>query len=223
MSFIRLSGISKSYPDGENRLNHVLQGVDLNVAQGGFIAVKGSSGSGKTTLLEIMGTLRMPDSGAYLLNGTDMITPGIKHDKLRNSHIGFVFQNHNLMPQLGVLENILLPALAFQSQVTTPQLEYARHLMQITGIDALEKQYPQTLSGGEASRVALCRALIMKPLLILADEPTGQLDGSNARNIAALLLKINQTLGTTIVMATHSDEVSAVAQQIYMLKEGKLS
>ena len=223
MSFIRLSGISKSYPDGENRLNHVLQGVDLNVKQGGFIAVKGNSGSGKTTLLEIMGTLRMPDAGAYLFNGTDMITPGIKHDKLRNSHIGFVFQNHNLMPQFGILENILLPALAYQSQVSKSQLEYARQLMQITGIEALEKQYPQTLSGGEASRVALCRALIMKPLLILADEPTGQLDGSNARNIASLLLKINQTLGTTIVMATHSHEVSAVAQQIYMLKEGKLT
>lgn len=220
---IRLSNIIKSYSDGENQVNHVLRGVDLHVEKSDFVAIKGASGSGKTTLLSILGTLISPDSGSYLLNGKEMLTSGLDHSAIRNKEIGFIFQEHRLLPQYSALENILLPVLAYQSKVNSEQEEYARQLMEITGISNIAKQYPSTLSGGEASRVALCRALIMKPLLVLADEPTGQLDSENARNIASLLSEINKKLHTTILMVTHSEEVSAVANRILLLKDGKLN
>lgn len=222
MSVIRISGIKKYYHDGENRLNHVLRGVEMNVERGGFAAIKGVSGSGKTTLLRILGTLLKPDEGNYLLDGVDMTTAGVDRSKVRNSKIGFMFQDHRLLPQYCVFENILLPALANRSKTTGEQTAYAKQLMEITGISGIAKQYPQTISGGEASRAALCRALVMKPVLLLADEPTGQLDAENSRNIAFLLSEINKTLGTTIVMVTHSDELSLTARETYVLKDGIL-
>lgn len=217
---IKLTNIKKSYPDGENHLNHVLCGVDMEVDKGEFVAIKGSSGCGKTTLLSILGTLLPADTGSYLLNDAEMNTSGMDHSWIRNKQIGFVFQDHRLMPQYTAIENMLLPTLAYQTQSNTDEIEYAHHLLELTHISKIADQYPHTLSGGEASRVALCRALIMRPLLVLADEPTGQLDAENARNIALLLSEINQTLQTTIVMVTHSDEMSAVAQRILLLKNG---
>ncbi|MDR2039092.1 MAG: ABC transporter ATP-binding protein [Bacteroidales bacterium] len=219
---ITLSEIKKSFRDGENRLNHVLRGINLEVEKGEFVAVKGASGSGKTTLLSILGTLLQPDEGSYLLDGKEMTGKGTDHSFIRNKQIGFVFQDHRLMPQYTVLENILLPVLAYAPQAGKEETEYAHRLMELTHISNLSNQYPDTLSGGEASRTAVCRALIMKPLLILADEPTGQLDAENARNIALLLSDINKSLGTTIIMVTHSDETSATAHRILMLNEGML-
>ncbi len=222
MTLVNLKDIQKSYRDGENQLNHVLRGVNMEIEIGEFVAIKGRSGSGKTTLLSILGTLLPPDSGSYLLNGVEMASPGLDHSTIRNKQIGFVFQDHRLMPQLTALENILLPTLAGKPEATQEETDYARELMQLTHISGMANQYPQTLSGGEASRVAVCRALIMKPLLLLADEPTGQLDTENARNIAALLSEINKSLQTTIIMVTHSDETSATAHRILNLKEGIL-
>ena len=203
-------------------MNRVLRGIDMTVEEGEFVAIKGPSGAGKTTLLSILGTLLLPDSGSYLLNGQEMTTPETDHSLIRNQQIGFVFQDHRLMPQYTVLENILLPTLARQAEADTEQTMYAQQLMELTHISTIANQYPATLSGGEASRVAVCRALIMKPLLLLADEPTGQLDAENAQNIAKLLLEINKALGTTIVMVTHSDETSQVARRTVTLKEGVL-
>jgi len=223
MLLIQLSNIQKNFRDGENRQNHVLRGINMEIEKGEFIAIKGASGSGKTTLLSILGTLLLPDSGSYLLNGTEMVSSAVDHSEIRNKQIGFVFQDHRLMPQFTALENILLPTLAGKSKATKEETEYARQLMELTHISAVANQFPQTLSGGEASRVAVCRALIMKPLLLLADEPTGQLDAENARNIASLLTKINQSLQTTIVMVTHSDETSSVAHRILILKNGILN
>ena len=194
----------------------------MHIEKGGFVAVKGASGSGKTTLLSILGTLVQPDSGSYLLDGMEIYTPGVDYAKVRNQKLGFVFQDHRLMPQLKALENILLPTLAFQNNATESQIEYAKQLMDLTGITLVAKQYPETLSGGEANRVALCRALIMKPLLVLADEPTGQLDAENARNAALLLSKVNKELSTTMIMVTHSDEMAAVAHSVFVLQEGVL-
>ncbi|MDR1380002.1 MAG: ABC transporter ATP-binding protein [Tannerella sp.] len=220
---IRLSDIRKSYRDGENRLNGVLRGVNMEVEKGGFVAIKGPSGCGKTTLLSILGTLLAPDGGMYLLNGADMTRTGANRPEVRNRQIGFVFQNHLLMPQYTAFENILLPALAFASQTTREQSEYARELLELTRIPDTGNRYPHTLSGGEASRVAICRALIMKPVLLLADEPTGQLDAGNARNVASLLADINERLGTTIVMATHSDAVAGFARRTLALRDGVLT
>jgi len=194
----------------------------MNIEKGDFIAIKGASGSGKTTLLSILGTLLKPDEGSYVLGGMEINTPGVDYSAVRNRKLGFVFQDHRLMPQLTALENILLPTLAFQSKTDDLQIDYAKQLMELTGITQVATQYPESLSGGEACRVALCRALIMKPLLVLADEPTGQLDSENARNVALLLAKVNKELGTTIIMVTHSDETSAVANRILILKDGVL-
>jgi ABC-type lipoprotein export system ATPase subunit len=219
----KISEITKKYPDGNNSYNHVLRGVNLSIEKGDFIAIKGASGSGKTTLLSILGTLLQPDSGSYVLDGLEMNTPGVDYSTIRNQKIGFVFQDHRLMPQLTALENILLPTLAFQNKTEDSQIDYAKQLMELTGITSVAKQYSETLSGGEANRVALCRALIMKPLLVLADEPTGELDAENARNAALLLKKVNNELGTTIVMVTHSDETAAIAHRIVTLQNGGLS
>jgi len=220
---IRLSGITKKYPDGENLFNHVLRGVNLNIEAGDLVAIKGTSGSGKTTLLSILGTLLQQDEGSYMLDNMQMNTSGVDYSVVRNQKLGFVFQDHRLMPQLTALENILLPTLAFQNKTEDAQIDYAKQLMELTGITSVANQYPETLSGGEACRVALCRALIMKPLLVLADEPTGQLDAENARNVALLLAKVNKELGTTIVMVTHSDETAAIAHRRVTLQHGGLS
>jgi ABC-type lipoprotein export system ATPase subunit len=219
---ILLEHIRKSYPDGLSR-NVVLKDVNLNVVKGDFVAITGASGSGKTTLLSLLGTLTEPDSGLYVLDGV-AITKDTAKDlaELRNRKIGFVFQEHRLLPQLTVLQNILLPTLAFQKQTLKEQSEYAAYLTSLTGIASLSDHYPATLSGGEASRTALCRALIMKPLLLLADEPTGQLDSENARNIVALLKQVNATLGATVILVSHSPETVAAADRVLTLKDGVL-
>ncbi len=203
-------------------MNPVLRGVELEVEKGAFVAIKGPSGSGKTTLLSIVGTLIRPDEGTYRLDGVEMTAGGIDLSVVRNTQIGFVFQDHRLLPQFTALENILLPALAYADRPSPETLAYARRLMELTQITGVAAQYPHTLSGGEASRVAVCRALVMRPLLLLADEPTGQLDSEHARRIASLLQEMNGQLHTTILMVTHSDETSAFAQRVLALKEGML-
>ena len=223
MAVIELSNIKKSFRDGENRSLNVLRGVNMIVEKGEFVAVKGASGSGKTTLLSILGTLLLPESGSYLLNGNEMLKDGVDYSFVRNRQIGFVFQAHRLMPQYSVLENILLPTLAFNSKANAEETEYARELMEITRIAQLAKQYPYTLSGGEACRVAVCRALVMKPLLLLADEPTGQLDAENARHIANLLSDVNKRIDTSVIMVTHSEETAQAAHRSLTLNEGILA
>jgi ABC-type lipoprotein export system ATPase subunit len=200
----------------------VLLGVDLEMEAGDFTAITGASGSGKTTLLSILGLVTPPDEGAYLLDGEDVLLPGLNLAKMRNRKIGFVFQEHRLLPQYTVFDNILLPALAAQRQADASQTEYARHLMELAGIAGLEAKYPHTLSGGEASRTALCRALVMQPALLLADEPTGQLDAANAHNIVSLLRQINGELHATILMVTHSAETASAAHNIRTLENGIL-
>ena len=220
---LRLSGITKYYQDGERNQNHVLRGIAMFVRKGEFVAVRGASGSGKTTLLSILGTLLMPDAGSYLFDGQEMNNQEVDHSIIRNRHIGFMFQDHRLLPQLTALENILLPILAYRQKANDEETAYARRLMELTSVSDVAHQYPKTLSGGEAARVALCRALLMHPLLFLADEPTGQLDAGNSQKIALLLSEINKTLHTTIVMVTHSDEMASAAHRTFMLKNGVLT
>jgi ABC-type lipoprotein export system ATPase subunit len=223
MAFIKLTHIFKSYPDGANSRNEVLRDLNLELGYGDFVAVTGASGSGKTTLLSVLGLLLTPDEGTYLLDGEPAPASETERAALRNRKTGFVFQEHRLLPQYTVLDNILLPVLATQKRAGVSQIAYARRLMELTGIASLETRYPHTLSGGESGRTALCRALVMKPAILLADEPTGQLDALSARNITALLRQINEELKTAILTVTHSDETAAAARHIYTLKNGTLS
>ena len=208
MALIELEHICKRYRDGEGRTNEVLRDVSFRVEKGEFVSVSGPSGCGKTTLLRILGTLLPADGGTYRLDGTDpLATPELT----RNRKIGFVFQDHRLLPQYTVLQNILLPVLATQDAASAEQEARARSLMEQTGIDALAAQYPDKISGGEAARTALCRALIQQPLLVLADEPTGQLDAGHARAVLSLLKQVSHASEATVLMVTHSEEMAAAA------------
>lgn len=220
MTCIQLENISKHFPDGNNQMRPVLNDINLTIGQHEFAVIKGPSGSGKTTLLNILGTLITPDEGHYFLNNRNVFESRTDFAEIRNKQIGFVFQDHRLLPQYTVLENILLPLLAFSNRINEADLGWARELMNLTGIPDIANQYPQTISGGEAGRTAVCRALIRKPLLLLADEPTGQLDSENAHKILQLLRTINQELKTTIVMVTHAETTLRGVHQQITLKDG---
>lgn len=223
MAHIQLSNIHKSFTDGASNTRSVLNGINLTLEQGDFVAITGVSGSGKTTLLNVLGTLLRPDNGEYILNGINVTLPGTSLDECRNKHIGFVFQDFRLLPQYTAEENILVPLLANQSSVIDEQKQYANKLMHTLGIESLKDQLPSTLSGGEKARVSICRALINKPSLLLADEPTGQLDADNAEVIASLLQKVNQELGTTIIMVTHDSNIASKANRILRLINGQIA
>ena len=221
MALIRLTDVEKSYRDGRDGVRRVLRGVNLVLDEGEMVSVRGVSGSGKTTLLSVLGTTLKADAGFYIFDGED-VTKRADNTALRSEKIGFLFQDHRLMPQYTAWENILLPVLATASHSTEEDERYARELMALLGIEHLADQYPTTLSGGEASRVALCRALIRKPKLLLADEPTGQLDRENAAQVASLLEMVNKRLKTTIIVVTHSEELAEAAARRFVLREGVL-
>ena len=216
-----LENITKRFADGQRSLT-VLDHLSLQVERGEFIAITGESGAGKTTLLNILGTLLTADEGEYVWNVKDNAQPSTLSPQLRNQEIGFVYQDHRLLPQFTVWQNILLPTLATKSASTEEEERRALELLEFVGM-ASRKDSPVThLSGGEQTRVAICRALINQPSLLLADEPTGQLDAANAQMIATLFQQVNTQLHTTIIMATHSAEMAKVAQKTYVLKDGKL-
>lgn len=204
----------------------VLKDLSLEVREGDMISVSGPSGSGKTTLLNIIGLLDRPDSGDLIFKGVSLL--GFDSNRsatYRNRNIGFVFQDHLLLPYLTVKENILLPLLA--SDMKEDELGRkegdAEELMRKTNIADLSGKYPFQISGGEAQRVALVRALINKPALLLADEPTGSLDRRNAENLGDLLVQLNRDYGITIILATHSIGLARKMKVNYTLSEGKLA
>ena len=182
----------------------VLRGVTLNVAAGESVAVTGPSGSGKTTLLQIIGAMDRPDAGEVRVNGRELggLDEGAR-SLFRNSEVGFVFQAHHLLPQLTAFENVLVPAWA--GKVTVERLGLAQRLLERVGLRERMSHFPGQLSGGERQRVALARALVMSPCLILADEPTGALDESNAQALINLLLEMNSEARTTLIVVTHAE------------------
>lgn len=220
--YIELKNISKSFSDGNKSTRVVLDGLNLQLQKGDFVAITGKSGSGKTTLLSVLGTLLRPDSGSYTIDGLEVTAAKESMDEIRNRHIGFVFQDHRLLPQFTARENVLLPLLAHDDKVSPEMDNKSLELMERMGIVKVMNQLPETLSGGEKARVAICRALIQEPDLLLADEPTGQLDAETCLQIMNLFKEINEELGKTIVMVTHASDVAQVAKRIYQLKDGKL-
>jgi ABC-type lipoprotein export system ATPase subunit len=204
----------------------VLDNLCLEVAEGETVAIMGPSGSGKTTLMNIIGLLDKPDKGEIIFRGNS--TASFSDDEsadYRNLNIGFVFQDHLLLPYLKVSENIFLPLLASKhSHVELSVKEqYLKRLMEKTGISDIKDKYPSRISGGEAQRVALVRALANNPSILLADEPTGSLDAKNAENLGELLLELNREYGITIILATHSFDLAKKMSKILRLDEGKLT
>jgi ABC-type lipoprotein export system ATPase subunit len=203
----------------------VLDNLNLDATEGETIAIMGPSGSGKTTLMNIIGLLDNPDSGEIFFRGKPIagFTENESAD-YRNHNIGFVFQQHLLLPYLTVTENIFLPLLAAKSSPEDFSLKESniRELMYKTGISDFKDKYPNTISGGEAQRVALVRALSNKPSILLADEPTGSLDSKNADNLGELLLEMNREYGITVLLATHSIALAGKMAKIFRLEDGKL-
>lgn len=210
----------KRYYEGENVTVKALDDVSFQIDSGDFVAVVGASGSGKSTLLHLIGGLDMPTEGKVVIDGVDLYA--LKEDErtiFRRRHVGFVFQAYNLLPMLTVYENILLP---FGLDGEKPSLDYMQAIVSRLGLEEQLDKMPNALSGGQQQRVAIARALVRKPALILADEPTGNLDSKTSAEVVALFQSINHEMGHTIVMITHDDDVAQRAGKILRVADGKL-
>ncbi|MFN7966235.1 MAG: ABC transporter ATP-binding protein [Acidobacteriota bacterium] len=218
---ISIEGLEKHYQMGD-ALVKALDGVTLNIDEGEFVAIMGPSGSGKSTLMNILGCLDRPTNGSYSLRGTNVAT--LDDDRLaevRNKEIGFVFQTFNLLPRLTAVENVALP-LSYAGIVKAVRLERAHDKLNLVGLAERSTHRPNELSGGQRQRVAIARALINEPAMILADEPTGNLDSKTAREILGLLQELNDK-GHTVVMVTHDADVAANAKRTIHVRDGKVS
>ena len=220
-SMIAVESLRKSLRTGSTNVE-ILKGIDFTIHKGEFAAIMGASGSGKSTLLGLLAGLDNPTSGNVYLNGTAIsYLPEDKLAKLRGRTIGFVFQSYQLIPTLTAFENVLLPyELNDESGDRKAGLERARQLLVSVGLEPRLDHYPVQLSGGEQQRVALARAFILRPPIVLADEPTGNLDTSNGKHVLELLLQLNHAEGTTLVLVTHDPALAAHATRVITLSDG---
>ena len=219
MTILSTQNVRKIYGTGESEV-HALDGVDLKVEKGEFVAVVGTSGSGKSTLLHMLGGLDRPTSGTVTVDGKDIFS--LKDEALtifRRRKIGFVFQNYNLVPVLNVYENIVLPV---QLDGNEPNKKYIDSIIDMLGLSAKLTNLPNNLSGGQQQRVAIARALAAKPAIILADEPTGNLDSRTSQDVLSLLKISSQKLAQTIVMITHNEEIAQLADRIIRIEDGRI-
>ena len=213
--------VRKEFRDADRRLE-VLRGIELHVASGETLAIVGASGSGKTTLLQILGGLDLPTAGHVRIAGRridELSETG--RGLLRNEALGFVYQFHHLLPEFSALENVAMPLLVRRVSVAEAERQ-ARQLLERVGLSERLTHRPAQLSGGERQRAAVARALVTRPQVVLADEPTGNLDGANARAVFALMLELNRELGTSLVLVTHAPEIAARMQRRLLLEDGVL-
>ncbi|MEI6224003.1 MAG: ABC transporter ATP-binding protein [Deltaproteobacteria bacterium] len=219
---LRLEGITRDFGEGEAR-TQVLRGVDLSLRRGEFAALMGPSGSGKSTLLHIMGLLDKPTGGRILLDGQDT---GLLDDdgltRYRGSTLGFVFQFHHLLPEFTALENVMIPMAAGKGRVEAPMRDAARALLDRVGLSARADNRATTLSGGQAQRVAIARSLARSPKVVLADEPTGNLDTQSADGVFALLRQVNREEQVTFLVVTHDRRLAERTDRIIELVDGRL-
>lgn len=217
---INLQGIKKTFQNGEEQVT-ALDGISIDIKENEFVAIMGSSGSGKSTLMNVLGCLDTPNAGTYLLANKDVAS--LSDDELsriRNQHIGFIFQTFHLLPKLDVLENVKLP-LRYAHINPNEADKRAKSLIERVGLSHRIHHRPFEMSGGQRQRVAIARALINQPTVILADEPTGNLDSKTSEEIMQLLTELHQA-GQTIVMVTHEDDIAAYAQRTIRMKDGKV-
>ena len=217
---VRLSDVHKTYRTGEMEV-HAVRGVSLEIQRGEFVSLMGASGSGKSTLMNILGCLDRPTAGRYVLDESDV--SALNRDQLadiRNTKIGFVFQNFNLLPRTSARENVELPLLYGRRSLTNAQLrEKADAVLASVGLEGREDHHPSQLSGGQQQRVAIARALINDPEVVLADEPTGNLDSRTSIEIMGIFQQLNER-GITIVMVTHEQDIAAYARRNVMMRDG---
>lgn len=219
MDILHTTGLKKVYGTGDTAV-HALRGVNLNVQQGEFVAIVGTSGSGKSTLLHMLGGLDRPTEGSVMVDGKDIFS--LKDEELtifRRRKIGFVFQNYNLVPVLNVYENIVLP---IQLDGNAPDEAYVDSIIETLGLKSKLSDLPNNLSGGQQQRVAIARALATKPAIILADEPTGNLDSKTSQDVLGLLKMTSQKYSQTIVMITHNEEIAQLADRIVRIEDGNV-
>jgi len=220
-NILQLNKINKIY--GTTIQTQVLFDIDLAFETGSFNSIIGQSGSGKSTLMNIMGTLDRPTKGTIKINNTDISTLKSKElALLRNQTIGFIFQFHYLLPEFTAIQNILMPARIKNKQVSGETLAWAQELIEITGLTKVKNNPASKMSGGQQQRTAIARALINKPKIILADEPTGNLDSDTAEQIYALMREINQKYGTTFIIITHDQNIAQKTDRIVEIKDGKI-
>ena len=219
MTILETKDLRKIYGSGDAEVR-ALDGVNLTVENGKFVAVVGTSGSGKSTLLHMLGGLDRPTGGTVMVDGKDIFT--LKDEALtifRRRKIGFVFQNYNLVPVLNVYENIVLPIQLDGAGVDTA---YVYQIIQVLGLESKLQNLPNNLSGGQQQRVAIARALAAKPAIILADEPTGNLDSKTSQDVMSLLKVTSQKFSQTIVMITHNEEIAQMADRIIRIEDGRI-
>lgn len=220
MDIITICNLKKYYGSGE-RIVRALDGVNLTVAQGEFIAIVGASGCGKTTLLNMIGGLDRPASGEVIVDGVNLAS--LKEAQLavfRRKKAGFIFQNYNLVPTLTVEENIYFP---LDLDCSTPDRKYLREIIELLGLQDKLDVFPEQLSGGQKQRAAIARALAAKPSVILADEPTGNLDSKNGQNVAGLLKMTTEIWHRTLVMVTHNPELAQMADRVIRMQDGRIT
>ena len=217
MRMINIRNITKSFGSLQ-----VLKGIDLDIEKGEVVSIVGPSGAGKTTLLQIMGTLVAPDTGSVMIEGTDVTRLGQKEmARFRNRRIGFVFQFHQLLPEFTALENVMIPAMiAGKSREETTAR--AKELLEFLGLAERADHKPNELSGGEKQRVAVARALVNKPAVILADEPSGSLDTKNKAELHRLFFDLRDQLGQTFVIVTHDEQLAATTDRTIKLRDGQI-
>ncbi len=219
MAILQAKGLTKIYGSGDNAV-HALDGVDLSVEKGEFVAIVGTSGSGKSTLLHLLGGLDRPTRGTVTVDGQDIFS--LKEEALtifRRRKIGFVFQAYNLVPVLNVYENIVLPIQLDGGKVNP---EFVERIVQTLGLEKKLDALPNQLSGGQQQRVAIARALAAAPAIVLADEPTGNLDSKTSQDVLSLLKVTGRKFAQTIVMITHNEEIAQLADRIVRIEDGRI-
>ena len=217
MMILSVKNLKKTFKDGDRRLE-VLKGISFDLNKGEILTIKGPSGSGKSTLLSLLGTLDEPDSGEIIINNNNLNNIE-DYDLIRNTHIGFIFQFHNLIPELNIFENVTIPTLIAGNEIDTA---YVEDLFNYFDLSDRKKSFPLDLSGGEKQRVSAMRAIINKPSIIIADEPTGNLDEDNAIKMIDLFQKLNDDFNLTFVITTHDDKVFSIGKRKMNLYDGTL-